>query len=100
MTQKRLLAFTVAALFLSAGAESDAEDGSLARARRVLARHPVFDGHNDLPWAIREGPDAPADVEAYDLRARTRGDTDLGRLRQGAVGGQERLLCHVLRFVR
>jgi len=88
MTQKRLLAFTVAALFLSAGAESDAEDGSLARARRVLARHPVFDGHNDLPWAIREGPDAPADVEAYDLRARTRGDTDLGRLRQGAVGGQ------------
>jgi membrane dipeptidase len=88
MTQKRLLAFTVAALFLSAGAESDAEDEALARARRVLARHPVFDGHNDLPWAIREGADAPRDVEAYDLRARTKGNTDLGRLRQGAVGGQ------------
>jgi membrane dipeptidase len=48
----------------------------------------VIDGHNDLPWAIRESATAPRDVEAYDLRARTKGDTDLERLRQGGVGGQ------------
>ena len=26
----------------------------LDRARRLLAEHPVVDGHNDLPWALRE----------------------------------------------
>jgi membrane dipeptidase len=54
----------------------------------VLAAHPVIDGHNDLPWAIRESASGPRDVEAYDLRSRTKGDTDLGRLREGGVGGQ------------
>jgi membrane dipeptidase len=88
MTQKKAFAFTAAALFLLAGAASDAEDEALARARRVLAAHPVFDGHNDLPWAIRENADAPRDVVAYDLRARTKGATDLERLREGGVGGQ------------
>ncbi|MDH3298331.1 MAG: hypothetical protein OEM96_08680, partial [Gemmatimonadota bacterium] len=42
------------------------------RARDILARHPVFDGHNDLAWAIRRA-DAPFDVEAYDLREHTPG---------------------------
>jgi membrane dipeptidase len=88
MTQKKAFAFTAAALFLLAGAASGAEDEALARARRVLAAHPVFDGHNDLPWAIRENVDAPRDVVAYDLRVRTKGATDLERLREGGVGGQ------------
>jgi membrane dipeptidase len=74
-------------LLLTAGA-ARAEDAALARARRVLAAHPVIDGHNDLPWAIRENPAAPLDVEAYDLRKRTPGNTDLERLREGGVGGQ------------
>jgi membrane dipeptidase len=64
------------------------EDPHLARARAVLARVPLVDGHNDLPCAIREWPDAPGDVRAYDLRARTPGRTDLGRLRRGMVGAQ------------
>jgi membrane dipeptidase len=88
MTQKKAFTFTAAALFFLAGAAADAEDEALARARRVLAAHPVFDGHNDLPWAIRENPGAPRDVVAYDLRARTKGATDLDRLREGGVGGQ------------
>jgi membrane dipeptidase len=67
---------------------TDGSDPDLARALAVLARHPVFDGHNDLPWAIRENPSAPGDVDAYDLRARTKGATDLARLREGRVGGQ------------
>jgi membrane dipeptidase len=64
------------------------DDGALRRAGRLLARHPLIDGHNDLAWAIRLDPTAPGDVEAYDLRGRTRGHTDLERLRRGGVGGQ------------
>ena len=29
-------------------------DAALARARRILAAHPLIDGHNDLPYVIRE----------------------------------------------
>ncbi|MEE8488133.1 MAG: membrane dipeptidase, partial [Gemmatimonadota bacterium] len=57
------------------------------RARDVLARHPVFDGHNDLAWEIRRA-DPPLDVDAYDLNELTPGHTDLARLRQGMVGAQ------------
>ena len=63
-------------------------DPNLARALRVLATSPVIDGHNDLPWAVRENRATPRDVEAYDLRRRTPGRTDLARLHQGRVGGQ------------
>ncbi|HUG54718.1 MAG TPA: dipeptidase [Vicinamibacteria bacterium] len=73
---------------LLVAAPAAAEDAALARARRVLAAHPVIDGHNDLPWAIRESATAPRDVAAYDLRARTTGNTDLARLKAGHVGGQ------------
>jgi membrane dipeptidase len=67
---------------------SPAEDAAMARALRVLAAHPVIDGHNDLPWAIRESATAPRDVEAYDIRGRAPGNTDLPRLKTGHVGGQ------------
>ena len=60
----------------------------LARALRVLHAAPVMDGHNDLPWRIREDSAHPRDVEHYDLRTRTAGMTDLARLRAGHVGGQ------------
>jgi membrane dipeptidase len=69
-------------------AGSRPDDAALRRARRLLDRHPVIDGHNDLAWVIRNDPAAPGNVEAYDLRKRTRGDTDLARLREGRVGGQ------------
>jgi membrane dipeptidase len=65
-----------------------AEDPALARARKLLAKHPLIDGHNDLPWAIREYEKAPRDVVAYDLRQRTPGQTDFERLKAGGVGGQ------------
>ncbi len=62
----------------------------LPAARELLARHPVIDGHNDLPWEIRKYPAAPGDLDAYDLRTRAPepGDTDIPRLRAGGVGGQ------------
>ncbi len=64
-------------------------DGALARARALLDKVPLFDGHNDLPWVIRTDRDARGDVKAYDLnRVHQRGDTDIPRLREGMVGAQ------------
>jgi membrane dipeptidase len=65
-----------------------ADDAALAHARDLLSRHILIDGHNDLPWAVREAKAAPGDVAAYDLRTRAPGQTDIPRLRAGRVGGQ------------
>jgi membrane dipeptidase len=65
-----------------------AADAAISEARAILKRHPLIDSHNDLPMVIRESAKAPRDVVAYDLDARTAGDTDIGRLRAGGVGGQ------------
>ena len=88
--------FFAAALIVSAtasaleaqGTPPAATDPNMARARRVLSTTPLVDGHNDLPWAIRESKTAPHDVEAYDLRKKTVGHTDLDRLKKGMVGAQ------------
>ena len=63
-------------------------DEALEHAKQVLERSILFDGHNDLPWAIRESKTAPGDVKAYDLRGRApgTGETDIPRLREGRVG--------------
>jgi membrane dipeptidase len=75
---------------VAGAASADPSDPNMARALRVLRTTPIVDGHNDLPWAIREHPTRPRDVEAYDIRGRVPapGQTDLPRLRQGMVGGQ------------
>jgi membrane dipeptidase len=66
-----------------------AQDPHLEKARRVLQAVPLVDGHNDLPWYIRSDfKQAPMDIEAYDLRRPTSGNTDLARLQRGMVGGQ------------
>jgi membrane dipeptidase len=61
---------------------------SLEAARELLREFPVVDGHNDLPWALRE-------QVGYDLAARDIAHhqnehlhTDLPRLREGGVGAQ------------
>jgi membrane dipeptidase len=66
------------------GGDSD----TAARVRALLTTTPLVDGHNDLPWAVRQYEAAPHDVVAYDLRTRTPGHTDIERLRQGMVGAQ------------
>ncbi|MEV4438311.1 dipeptidase [Streptomyces sp. NPDC049577] len=60
----------------------------LARARELLAAHPVVDGHNDLPWALREH--VRYDLDRLDVAADQSGvlHTDLPRLRAGGVGAQ------------
>jgi membrane dipeptidase len=76
-------------LVLAAISTGTAQDPHMARARRVLRAVPLVDGHNDLPWYIRvDVPRAPRDVDAYDLRRSTPGNTDIARLRKGMVGGQ------------
>jgi len=64
-----------------------AED-SLDRARALLADFPVVDGHNDLPWALRE--QVRYDIGARDIAADQSAHlhTDLARLRAGGVGAQ------------
>ena len=83
-TQALLLTLLIA----SASSLSAQSDPALEHANRLLRASPVIDGHNDLPWAIREARDAPRDVEAYDLNTSRPGHTDLARLRAGHVGGQ------------
>jgi membrane dipeptidase len=73
---------------IAAPLAGQAVDPNLALARRVLRTTPLVDGHNDLPWRIREDTIARGDVERYDLRKRTPGHTDLARLKRGMVGAQ------------
>lgn len=55
--------------------------------RRLLADHPVWDGHNDLPWEMRA--QAGYDLSRLDVGQRTTTThTDLPRLRAGGVGAQ------------
>ena len=65
-------------------------DPALDHAKEVLARSILFDGHNDLPWAIRGYEAAPGDLAAYDLRVKApaKGQTDIPRLRAGGLGAQ------------
>ncbi|MEU1895799.1 dipeptidase [Streptomyces pristinaespiralis] len=60
----------------------------LQRARELLAAHPVVDGHNDLPWALREH--VRYDLDRLDIAADQQGrlHTDIPRLRAGGVGAQ------------
>ncbi|MFF2252581.1 dipeptidase [Streptomyces sp. NPDC058142] len=61
---------------------------SLERARAILADFPVVDGHNDLPWALRE--QVAYDIDARDIAVDQSAHlhTDLARLRAGGVGAQ------------
>ncbi|NJP72434.1 dipeptidase [Streptomyces sp. C1-2] len=61
---------------------------SLDAARALLREFPVVDGHNDLPWALREQVRYDLDARdiAGDLRAQLH--TDIPRLRAGGVGAQ------------
>jgi membrane dipeptidase len=85
LTAAALLAFSAAPAFAQAATSSDPY---MARAIRILTAQPIVDGHNDLPWRIREDKGHPMDVEWYDLRSHRAGMTDLARLKAGHVGGQ------------
>ena len=81
VTIRVMLCLVVLAVPVAWSAESDLE-----KARAILADAPVVDGHNDLPWVIREK--FGGDVENYDISVRAQFDTDIPRLREGMVGTQ------------
>jgi membrane dipeptidase len=66
------------------------------RVEQILLRTPLIDGHNDLPWEIRDR--FKSDLAAVDLKSGTAGlpfpegasalMTDIPRMRAGHVGGQ------------
>ncbi len=84
-------------ILLAASGPALAADNDLAaRVDRVLAASPLVDGHNDLPWELRDRTKGV--LASIDLRSDTaklpapEGGaplmTDIPRLRAGRVGGQ------------
>jgi membrane dipeptidase len=69
-----------------------AQSGDVAqRVERVLRATPIIDGHNDLPWEIRDNYRSwqdPLDLNADTSRLEHPLQTDLPRLRRGHVGAQ------------
>ncbi|MFD3589674.1 dipeptidase [Streptomyces sp. NPDC058683] len=61
---------------------------SLDEARSLLREFPVVDGHNDLPYALRE--QVRYDLDARDIAGHQNAHlhTDIPRLREGGVGAQ------------
>ncbi|MDZ7282515.1 dipeptidase [Sphingomonas sanguinis] len=60
------------------------------RVESILARAPIVDGHNDLPWELRDSELPP---ESPSLATGTAAlphplQTDLPRLKRGGIGGQ------------
>lgn len=98
---KRLIhAVTISLIALSATARAAPAPDIAARVERVLKATPIIDGHNDLPWELRDRFDSK--LERIDLHGDTGAlprpadaspfwqplMTDIPRLRAGHVGGQ------------
>src|ERR1700734_2132751 len=81
---------------LAAGKAASANTDYEARVARVLKQTPLIDGHNDLPWEIRER--FKSQLSAVDLKSDTSklnspaGSaplmTDIARMHAGHMGGQ------------
>jgi len=96
--RRRALVCIAAATAVTPCIAADAASERAARVERVLATTPLIDGHNDLPWEIRQ---RVGNADAIDLRADTSRlpagkdepsapplMTDIPRLRKGQVGAQ------------
>lgn len=81
------VALGLAAVFSLPVSSHSFQEDLLARARRLHAEVPLIDGHNDLPWQIRER--AGGDLAKLDIsRPQPSVHTDLARLHAGGVGAQ------------
>ena len=97
---RSILTLATVACLLAFNAPVQARDATLAaRVDHVLATVPLIDGHNDLPWEIRDRFGSvdrfnfAADTATLPLPAKADEDvvplmTDIPRLRRGHVGGQ------------
>ena len=96
-SERRVVAAALLGVLLAAsGITSAAENDFAARVDRILAATPLIDGHNDLPWELRDRTKGA--LASIDLRSDTTKlpvpaggaplMTDIPRLRAGRVGGQ------------
>ena len=84
-----IIAFAAAVLLAVPAHAQPIDPGVKARIDRILKRTPLIDGHNDLPWALRE--DFASKVDGLEAGGAERTPplmTDMARLRAGRVGGQ------------
>ena len=84
---------TIVALALMLGAASaqaqPIDARTQARIDRILKKTPLIDGHNDLPWELRENHESRVDgLESGGAQREKPVMTDMERLRAGRVGGQ------------
>lgn len=91
MRRTTILAATAGLVLLLAPGALLAQTKEDARIAAILKRTPLFDGHNDLPWALREN--FASDPSKVDLNSDTTAiasplHTDMPRLRKGGVGAQ------------
>ena len=83
-------------LFVGSASAADSDAALAARVHRVLEKTPLIDGHNDLPWEIRErfGSVDKLDLSKDNskLAPNDKGETtlmnDIPRMRAGQMGGQ------------
>jgi membrane dipeptidase len=88
MTWSKLI-LAAAAFSLSAPLPAQPIDPrTMSRIDRILKRTPLIDGHNDLPWALREHGHSVEGLEAGTDQRQPSLMTDMARLRAGRVGGQ------------
>ena len=95
---RRCFALVIWASFVSFGAPARAQTAppsidaaTQSRIDRILKATPLIDGHNDLPWELREkyaSKVETTDVAANSDKLSSPLQTDIARLRSGRVGGQ------------
>ena len=66
---------------------TEASPAAPTAARDLLTRHPILDGHNDLPWTLRVADDVDLDTTDLDHPVATI-QTDWPRMAAGGVGAQ------------
>jgi membrane dipeptidase len=85
------LFLALAFVFLGSAPAQSPDPALVARARKLLDEVPLVDGHNDVPWELRQR--VKNHLAQLDLRTDTGAlekpmHTDIARLRKGGVGGQ------------
>jgi len=91
MRTKTCLLLALTLLFGAAAVAQSPDPALVARARKLLDEVPLVDGHNDVPWELRQR--VKNHLAQLDLRSDTGAlekpmHTDIARLRKGGVGGQ------------
>lgn len=99
LKRNRFIALCIVLGSTSLHAAQPSSDADLdQRIDRLMRQTPLIDGHNDLPWALREGygvaaMDVNLNLSTATLKAPLNAElpplhTDIPRLRAGHVGGQ------------